>query len=155
MGKDKSIDTQIEHLDGTYLLKTNQMDLDKEEIWKIYTMLSKVENAFRYLKSHLGIRPIFNHKEFRCDGHIFISILAYHILHSIEYTLKLKGDTRSWPTICDILSTHQVSTVILPSTTGVVHHIRIASTPEPEHIEIYEKLGLKSNPLAVKRYLAK
>ena len=153
--KDKSIDTQVEYLDGTYLLRTTQMDLNKEEIWKIYTMLSKVENAFRYLKSHLGIKPIFHHKEFRCDGHIFISILAYHILHAIEYTLKLKGDTRSWPTICDMLSTHQVSTVILPSTTGAVHHIRIASTPEPEHIEIYEKLGLKSNPLSVKRYLAK
>lgn len=153
--RDEKFDKQMEYIDGAYLLRTNNMDLNKEEICEIYTMLTRVESAFRHLKSDLGIRPNYHQKEFRCDGHIFISMLAYHILHAVEYTLRMKEDTRSWPTICAVLSTHQVSTIVMPSTTGLVHHIRIVSSPEPEHIEIYKRLGLNPYPIVKKRYVAK
>jgi transposase len=60
-------------------------------MWKIqvYVMLTRIENAFRDLKSYLGLRPNHHQKEQRVDGHIFISILAYHLLHSIEHCVKM------------------------------------------------------------------
>ena len=59
------------------------------------------------MKSHLGLRPNFHQKENRVDTHMFISVLAYHILHIIEYRLRMSGDHRKWSTIRNLLSTHQ------------------------------------------------
>ena len=42
--------------DGTYLLRTNRKDLTDHEIWSLYVMLTRVERAFRNLKSNLGLR---------------------------------------------------------------------------------------------------
>jgi len=69
----------------------DRTDLAEEEIWSIYTMLTRIEDAFRSLKSELGLRPVYHQKEDRVDVHIFISILAYHISHAIEETLKKGG----------------------------------------------------------------
>ena len=51
-------------------------------------MLNDIESAFRTLKTDLGLRPIYHQKTDRVSGHIFISLLAYHILHTIRYQLK-------------------------------------------------------------------
>ena len=59
-------------------------------------MLTRVENAFRSMKSSLGLRPNFHQNEQRADAHMFISVLAYHILHAIEYRLGQCGDHRLW-----------------------------------------------------------
>ena len=69
----------------------DRTDLAEEEIWSIYTMLTRIEDAFRSLKRELGLRPVYHQKEDRVDAHIFISILAYHISHAIEETLKKEG----------------------------------------------------------------
>ncbi|MFN3533738.1 MAG: hypothetical protein ACK41Q_14750, partial [Candidatus Brocadia sp.] len=82
-------------------------------------------------------RPIYHQKEQRVDAHIFISVLAYHLLHAIEYTLREKGETRSWNTIKQILQTHQVVTVVLPDADGIhVHHVRVATEVEAAQGEI-------------------
>ncbi|MCF6177220.1 MAG: transposase [Victivallaceae bacterium] len=60
----------------------------EDDIWKIYITLTKVEDAFRLLKSDLGLRPFYHHTENRCEGHVWITILAYHLLRWIEYTMK-------------------------------------------------------------------
>jgi len=54
-----------ENLDGCYLLKTDRKDLTGDEIWRIYTLLTRAEDAFRDMKSPLVIRPIFHQKEHR------------------------------------------------------------------------------------------
>jgi len=137
--------------DGMYVLRTNRLDLSEQEIWSLYVMLTRVENSFRYLKSVLGIRPIFHQKTHRVESHIFISLLAYHLLHSIERQLKQHGDSRSWPTIRDILSTHAVVTIIHKGTGGKVYKIRKPTKAEQEHEVIYKRLGLSSTPLSVKK----
>ena len=103
-------------LDGNYLLRTNRTDLNVDEIWKLYVTLTRIENAFRDLKSYFGLRPNRHHREDRVDGHIFITILAYHLLHSIEYMLRVKGVHFRWATIKRVVSTHNYSTVQLPTT---------------------------------------
>ena len=45
--------TRAEQLDGTYLLRTDRQDLSDEEIWRLYILLTRVEAAFRAMKSPL------------------------------------------------------------------------------------------------------
>ena len=137
-------------LDGMYVLRTNRLDLSNREIWSLYVMLTRVENSFRYLKSTLGIRPVFHQKAHRVESHIFISILAYHLLHSIERQLREHDDTRSWSTIRDILSTHDVATIVHKGTNGKVYKIRKATKAEPTHEEIYKRLRLSNIPIGAK-----
>jgi transposase len=113
-------------LDGNYLLKTNRKGLKQAEIWNLYVMLTRIENAFRDLKSYLGLRPNYHQKEQRVDGHIFISILAYHLLRSIEHTLRQNGEHSRWATIRRLVSTHNYSTIQLPTTKGTVINVRKA-----------------------------
>ena len=115
---------------GCYVLRTNsETDLSAEEIWGLYITLTRAEDGFRSLKSNLGLRPNYHHKEDRVDGHIFITILAYHLLQFILYSLRLQGDTRSWETIKRVLSTHCYTTIILPTKNGETHRIRKAGHP--------------------------
>ncbi|MCP3926747.1 MAG: transposase [Desulfobacterales bacterium] len=148
------IENKERNLDGNYLLKTNRLDLSQYKIWNYYMMLTKVENAFKDLKSYLGLRPNFHQKEIRVDGHIFITILAYHLLHAIEYTLHQKGDHSRWSTIRRIVSSHNYSTIQLPTVKGPVINVRKPGIPEGVHIEIYKKLGVPYENLPVTKTIA-
>ncbi|MCX5810625.1 MAG: IS1634 family transposase [Proteobacteria bacterium] len=144
--------------DGCYVLRTNLTDMTDQEIWKTYMMLTRVEKAFRCLKSSLGLRPVFHQIEYRSDAHMFISVLAYHILHVIEQKLRSHGDNRSWDTIRDILSTHQRLTIeydIKEQDTEktIRYHLNLCSKPEPEQKMIYHRLKLSGMPLG-KKYVA-
>jgi len=105
--------------------------------------LTRVEAAFRSLKSDLGTRPIFHQLAKRTEGHLFSSVLAYHLLNSIEHQLACSGDHRRWSKVRDVLSTHRRSTIILTDKAGVIHHIRHSGETEPAHADIYENLGAK------------
>jgi hypothetical protein len=80
--------------------------LDEQKLWDIYIMLTELEAAFRCLKSELGLRPIYHQTTKRVDSHIFISILAYHVLHMVRYKLKMCGINECWETIRNELRTH-------------------------------------------------
>ena len=47
-----------------------------DELWRIYILLTRAENAFRDMKSPLAERPIFHHTEPRTEAHIFLCVLA-------------------------------------------------------------------------------
>lgn len=131
-----------QELEGNYVLKTDRNDLSKSEIWNTYVMLTRVEKAFRNLKTDLALRPNYHHKENRVDGHVFISILAYHLLHAIEYTLRQKDMNVWWSSIKRVMSSHTYSTIIMPTVSGTVIHVRKPGIPEEIHKEIYEKLNI-------------
>lgn len=129
-------------MDGAYLLKTDRKDLETEEAWRVYILLTRVENAFRDLKSPLRERPIFHQLENRVQTHIFLCVLAYHLLISIETSFLRKQIHTSWATLRDQLATHQVVTAVLPTPCGQLLQIRKGSTPEEEHKLIYDTLGI-------------
>lgn len=139
---DENARGRAEKLDGAYLLKTDRTDLSAEDVWRIYSLLTRAEDAFRDLKSPLAERPIFHHLEHRVDTHIFLCILAYHLLVAIEKTLLDQGLHTSWSTVRETLSTHQVCTVVLPTQEGPVLRIRKSSSPEREHAELYRLLDV-------------
>ncbi len=75
-------------LPGVYRLRTSHKDLDEKFLWHTYTLLTDLEAVFRSLKSELGIRPVYHQVTERVTGHLFISVLAYHLVHYIRYQLK-------------------------------------------------------------------
>jgi transposase len=131
-----------EKLDGSYLLKTDRKDLSAEEAWTVYTLLTRAEEAFRAMKSPLAERPIFHHLPRRVETHIFLCLLAYHILVAVEKTLHDKGLHTSFATVREQLKNHDVCTTVLPASNKRVLRIRKASTPEPHHTELYRLLGV-------------
>ncbi len=133
-----------QRLDGGYLLKTDRPDLTDAEIWRTYILLTRVEAAFRAMKSPLCERPIFHRLEHRVQTHIFLCVLAYHLLVSIEKLFLDAGIHTSWATLREELTTHQVVTVVLPASNGDVLKIRRGSTPEPQHKAIYTTLHIPS-----------
>ena len=141
---------RAEKLDGSYLLKTDREDLTADEAWRTYTLLTQAEAAFRTLKSPLRERPIFHHKERRVEAHVFVCVLAYHLLLSIEKTLLNGGVHTSWATVREALRTHQVNTVVLPTDAGELR-IRQGSTPERSHREIYTKLDIEAEVIPTRK----
>ena len=129
-------------LDGSYLLRTDRQDLSAEEAWRIYASLTRAENAFRCMKSPLSERPIFHHLEHRVESHIFLCVLAYHLLVAIETTLQRQEIHMSWATVRDLLATHQIATIVLPTGQNGVLRIRRSATPELDHRVLYEALGV-------------
>jgi len=58
------------------------------------------------MKTDLGTRPIYHQESERTKSHLFISILAYHILANIEYRLRQQSKPSRWSTICKQLINH-------------------------------------------------
>jgi transposase len=144
---DGEMKRRAERLDGSYVLKSDRRDMTKEEIWRQYILLTRVESAFRAMKGPLLERPIFHHLAQRVETHIFLCILAYHLLATVEKTFLDQGIHTSWASLREQLATHQVVTVVLPTSDGHQICIRKATTPEPEHLRIYQVLRIPDNLL--------
>jgi transposase len=132
--------------EGSYVLRTDRIDLSDSKIWNIYVMLGNIEYSWLTMKSYLGLRPNFHQKEDRVDTHMFISVLAYHILHIIEYRLRINDDHRKWTTIRNVLSTHNRISASFQEKNeeGQIRQrvIRMCTKPESEHRKIYKIFNL-------------
>lgn len=137
--------TQATH-PGVYCLRTNLADWDETLLWKTYTMLTELEAVFRSLKSELGLRPNYHQKEMRIEGHLFITLLAYHLVQTLRHQLKSQGIHDSWETIRQKMENQQRITVSLQREDGKTIHIRKTTQAEPHQKVIYAALGLSSTP---------
>jgi len=69
-------------LDGVYVIRTSlpEAQQDDAEVVRNYKRLSRVESAFRHLKSaDLRIRPIHHYSANRVRAHLFLCMLAYYV----------------------------------------------------------------------------
>lgn len=101
---------------------------------------------FRSLKSELGLRPIYHHKESRTDGHLFISVLAYQCVQLIRRRLKEQDIHESWTRLRRILSVQVRLTASFRQIDGHTLNIRKPSRAEPELLAIYRALDLDPRP---------
>ena len=138
---------------GVYCLRTTLVEQDNATLWRTYTMLTNLESVFRSLKTDLGLRPVFHRVDRRVEGHLFISVLAYHFVHMLRLQLKAKGIDDSWQTLRDTLATQQRVTVTMQRRDGRTVHVRKASRPEPQHQKINAILGHAPNPGGTHRAL--
>jgi transposase len=129
---------------GDYILKTDKA-LKAPQLWDLYMTLLHAEAGFGMLKGTLGLRPNYHHTEDRVEGHIFISVLAYHLLCWVRQMLEVREDTREWTTIRRLLSTHSLVTTTLPLVDGRLIQIRKASEPDAEQAHVYKILGIDWN----------
>jgi len=78
-------------LDGLYVIRTSVSAerFSAEQAVRAYKDLSKVEQAFRYLKTvDLKIRPIYHYLEHRVRAHVFLCMLAYYVEWHMRTRLK-------------------------------------------------------------------
>ena len=136
-----------------YNLRTPLTDWDDEALWRTYTMLTDLESVFRSLKSELGLRPVYHHKEDRCDGHLFITTLAYQAVQLIRRKLKESDIHENWGSLREILSSQIRITASFDQRNGKTLHVRQASQPEEKLKIIYQKLNLSSSPGGVKKLI--
>ena len=68
-------------LDGVYIIRTSLApeQMSGPDCVRSYKSLSRVERAFRTLKSDLQIRPIHHRLADRVRAHIFLCMLAYYV----------------------------------------------------------------------------
>jgi transposase len=135
---------------GSYFLRTSRLDLSEAQIWSLYVMLTHLEDAFRCLKSDLILRPVHHQKEQRVDAHLFITVLAYHLLIGVQTQLRQHDVDMRWWQIRKLLSSHVRVTTSMTNKEGERIHVRNSTEPESFHRKIYQALGLKLKPLKQK-----
>lgn len=141
--------TESNPLAGCYVIESTHKELNAVEIWKLYMTQVHVESSFRAMKSELGMRPVYHQNDIRTSAHLFIAVLAYHILSIIEHRMARSGDTRQWKTLREVLSTHTRMTVVMKDKDGNIYHHRVTGKPEDVHQDIYNKLKVKDPTKAI------
>lgn len=142
--------SQLTH-PGVYCLRTNELNWDETTLWQTYTMLTDLEAVFRSLKSELGLRPIYHHKEDRAEGHLFITVLAYQAVQALRRKLKEQGINESWTTLREIFSVQQRVTATFKQRDGRTLHVRKTTVAEPKLQRLYDALGLPASPVGVRK----
>ena len=138
---------------GVYCLRTNLLDWDERSLWRTYIMLTDLEAVFRSLKSELGLRPIYHHKQERSDGHLFITVVAYQLVQLIRRRLAEHAQHESWTTLRKTLQRHQRITAVFRRADGRTLHVRKATTAEPDQLQIYEALGIDPAPGGIRKMI--
>ena len=65
-----------ERLDGKFVVHTNDDTLSADGLALGYRQLQRVEQAWRQMKSGLGLRPIYHRAQCRIRAHVALTALA-------------------------------------------------------------------------------
>jgi transposase len=139
----KVIDEKMDSkLKGSYFLRTNLLDKNAQELWQLYNTLRGIEDAFRFMKSSLGLRPVYHQKEHRVDGHLWITVLAYHLIQNCLYQLQQKGVNYQWQTIRKMMMSRVRVTMQAKTQEGKTLCHRSTTRTEIDQKEIYTALNI-------------
>jgi transposase len=142
-----------EKLTGSYFLRTNRTDLNAKELWQLYNTLRCIEDVFRFMKSSLGLRPVYHQKGHRVDGHLWITVLAYHLIHHCTYQLSKQKIVYQWQTVRNIMMPRVRVTMRAKTADSKMLYHRSTTKAEGEQLEIYRALGLSSSILRSQKTL--
>lgn len=76
--------------DGKWVVTTNDDTLSAEDLALGYKQLMRVEEAWRSLKSGLGLRPVYHWRPWRIEAHVGLCVLALLLERVVEMRT---GDT--------------------------------------------------------------
>jgi len=138
---------------GVYSLRSNETDWDEERMWRTYIMLTDLEAVFRSLKSELGLRPVYQRKEERGDGHRFITVVAYQLVQLIRRRLGEHGIHDSWRSLRETLNNQCRITATFRRADNRTLHVRKATRAEPEQLAIYKSLNIDPAPGGVNKLI--
>ena len=148
--------------DGAYLLRSNHGGWSAREFWETYIQLTAVEHAFRVLKSHLLLRPIWHQYSGRVEAHVQVCVLAYALWQALDHLAKQArlqtvprkpdpryGRARPQPrpmtpeVILRELGRIQIGDIHLQTTDGQTLVLRRVARPIAEQARILAALGLE------------
>jgi hypothetical protein len=124
------------HLDGKWLLRTSDETLAAEDLAAGYKQLVHIEAGWRDIKSSLGLRPVFHHRDDRIRAHIQLCWLALLLIRPVENST---GDT--WRTVRQELD--RMHLITLATADGQVAQ---RSLTTPGQRQILDKLQLPEPP---------
>ncbi|MFP4551924.1 MAG: hypothetical protein ACLFNT_14045 [Spirochaetales bacterium] len=77
-------------LDGVYVIRTSVGSdaIDRDDVVRSYKRLTRVERAFRSMKTDLEVRPIYHRTERRVRAHIFLCMLAEYVQWNLRRAWK-------------------------------------------------------------------
>jgi transposase len=128
--------------EGSYLLRSNIVDWNEQQLWKAYIQLTQAEAAFRIQKDQLSVRPIWHQREDRVQAHILVCFLAFVLWKTLEMWQQRAGLGNSPRTILEELARIQSHDVVLPTTTHGQLRLRCVTQPDPAQSMLFDRLGL-------------
>lgn len=146
--------------DGAYLLLSDQAQWTAEQLWTTYIQLTRAEEAFRAMKSHLLLRPMWHQVGPRVQAHIFVCVLAYalwkaldHLLRQGKATTRIRkpdeegrpspGDRPMSPAMAlSIMHDVKIGDILLETTDSRKLRLRRVARPTPEQAELLAGLKL-------------
>ena len=109
---------EVTRREGRYLLRSNLAAEEPAQIWRLYMLLTQVEEAFKNLKGDLSVRPIYHQLEHRIEAHIFVAFLAFCLHATLRHKLRLKAPGLTPRSLIEQLSAIQMLDVHFPTTDG-------------------------------------
>ena len=151
---------------GVYFLRTNRKGIGEKQTWDYYNLVREIECTNRQLKTDLNLRPIYHQKDDRSDAHLFLGLLAYWVVNTIRYKMKLVNGEREreanrdkkpsekqvhhptpyWTEIVRMMSTQKAITTEANNALGEKVNMRICSYPNKKAEYIYDILKYKKMP---------
>ena len=147
--------------DGAYLLFSDQAQWTAEQLWTTYVQLTRAEEAFRAMKSHLLLRPMWHQTSGRIQAHVFICVLAYALWKALDHLLRQaramtrirKPDEEGRPqapqdrpmspaVALKIMQGVKIGDVLLETIEGRKLRLRRVARPIPEQAELLAALKL-------------
>ena len=131
----------VRDLQGVYLLRTTTPELSAVEVWNTYMLLTRVEAAFRNLKTDLSLRPIFHHKEERADAHVLFAVLAYAMSVTVQLRHRANGGALTTSALLEQLERVQLAELSFRTTDGARLRFERVSVPTAEQDRLLKTLG--------------
>ena len=103
------------------------------------------------MKSSLGLRPVYHQKERRVDGHLWITILAYHLIQNCLYQLQKNGINHHWQTIRKIMKSRVRVTMQAKTKEGKTLYYRSTTKAEVDQKKIYNTLNITPQILKARK----
>ena len=91
---------------------------DPAELWRLYTRLVEIEQAFKELKHDLAVRPVFHQVEERIEAHIFVSFIACCLPGNQKNIARPHAGGLTPRAIIEAFGTIQMVDAHLPTTDG-------------------------------------
>lgn len=129
--------------EGCYLLRTNIPGRGPEDLWRMYTQLTDVEEVFRAEKTELKLRPIWHQVEQRVQAHVLFSFLAYAMWKTLQAWMERAGLGRGVRTVLEEFARIKATDVILPATDGREVRLSCVTQPDKGQQAIFERLGVR------------
>ena len=136
---------------GIYFLRTNLNVHDEIIVWNIYNTIREIENAFRTLKTDLGLRPIYHKNDDATMAHLHLGILAYWLVNTVRHQLKNNGINSCWTEIVRIGNTQKVITTSGTNTYDKIITTRKCTLPNESLKNIYNILESKYQPFTKRK----